>query len=617
MVPKPFLLDEAEAAVATTTTTTIDSSSSSSTVVDVADSEKESIKQTVLGLFGRTSNESSKACMARKKIKDGYFIPYQGLVGHDFWHIYDEDAAEWEMGDRAVLLQSIQNYRKISQNGANFKNLPSNDSEALSDPRFGEQIIVDCGDDNDICLGDVYSCVGGDDTSSSVLKLRVTAPRKSGRELDIKNRTAPGRKGVYHLATSTAMAGWFCQVLSEGSLTEGSELVLVERPHPKWTLQELAKSIYGGEGDATALVRCKPSWGRSEEELKELLAIPYLSECGWKEKLRTIQRHKEERKQPIPYLVSKENNEASSSVVASVLGVYGRADALDEFMARSQVPSGIFAPIQGLKDYAFYHIYDEDFLLKQKLQERNRRAVLMQSIQNYRHIIEEAKTNPHFECFPRTEMDVLLDPCFGEQLILDYPSSDVCLGDLIAATDGSTARFRVTSPRKPCNEIDNRNETVYGPKGLRIYTLSTALAGWFCSVEMEGEVKKGTTFELVERPYPQWPVTEVAKAVYGGEGDPKAAARGAASWGRSTERLQELLTNPYLADYEWKDELRKVLKKEERKEAKRRQHRMLSNWRSTTNYFGNMPGALNNVSAIVVLLAVIASFKMMFWFPDE
>jgi len=586
MVPKPFLDTE-------TITTTIEPSS----FITTNDGIK--VKQRVLGLFGRTGSESSKACMARKKIQDGYFVPLQGLVGHDFWHMYDEDAAEWEMGDRAVLLQSIQSYRKISAAENNFRNFPSDDSQALLDPRFGEQVIVDC-DDHDICLGDVYSVTGGDST----LKLRVTAPRKSGRELDIKNRTSPGTNGIYHLVTSNAMAGWFCEVLSEGSMTEGSELVLVERPHPKWTLRELAKVIYGGEGNGSAFTRCKPSWGRSKEALEELLEIPYLSECGWKEKLRTIKRHNVERLQPTPYFNEPSNTDTARTVVASVLGVYGRADDLDEFMARSQVPSGIFAPVQGIKGHEFYHTYNEEFL-EMKLSQRNHRAVLMQSIQSYRRVMEEAKTNKNFECFPQTEIDILLDPCFGEQIILDYPE-DICLGDLIAVT-GSTASFRVTSPRKPCNEVDNKNETVYGPKGLRMYTLSTALAGWFCSVETKGEVKKGSKFELVERPYPQWSMAELAKAIYGGEGDPKAIFRGVGSWGRSMEQLHELLSNPYLADYEWKDELRKILRKRERKGKTMRSEcqRMVSKWKSNLGMLVPMM-----MQVIIALLAMIVSLKI-------
>eukprot|EP00547_Thalassionema_nitzschioides_P003210 CAMPEP_0194215504 /NCGR_PEP_ID=MMETSP0156-20130528/17361_1 /TAXON_ID=33649 /ORGANISM="Thalassionema nitzschioides, Strain L26-B" /LENGTH=580 /DNA_ID=CAMNT_0038944033 /DNA_START=93 /DNA_END=1835 /DNA_ORIENTATION=+ len=498
-------------------------------------------RQRVLGIYGR-NHESDNGYMTRKRVHEGYFIPFQGLVGHNFWHIYDADVKKKKFGDRAVLLQSIQNYRKVSL--ANFKKFPSEDKEVVQDPRFGEQVIVDC--DDDICLGDVY------EVTDSTLKLRVTAPRKTTRELDIKNKTQPGLEGICHLVTGTALAGWFCEVLCEGSMSEGSDIVLIERPLPQWTLSELAKAIYGGEGDLSAPKRCKPSWGRSIEELEELLAVPYFAECGWKQKLRTIKCHDIEMRQTIPYFT------ADSSSVASVLGVYGRSSDLDEYMPRSQVPSATFVPVKGIKGHSFWHDYDEDFKKDYKIFVRNQRAVLVQSIQNYRRIMES-----DFDCFPCTDMQVILDPCFGEQLIIDCPG-DICVGDVFAVT-GSTARFRVTSPRKPCSEIDNKNHTVYGRKGLRIFTLSTAMAGFFCSVESEGKVEKGSQFKLVDRPFPKWTLAEVATAIYGGEGDEKARNRGTGSWGRSLEELHELLKNPYLAEIEFKDELRAILRKIERK----------------------------------------------------
>lgn len=536
MVPKPYIDTEYRPP------------SPSSFTSSYSSFDGETGKQRVLGMYGR-NHESDNGYMTRKRIQEGYFIPFQGLVGHDFWHIYDEDIKQKKFGDRAVLLQSIQNYRKVSL--ANFRKFPSEDKEALQDPRFGEQVIVDC--DDDICLGDVYEVTG------STLKMRVTAPRKTTRELDIKNKAPAGLEGICHLVTGTALAGWFCEVLSEGSMHEGSELVLVDRPLPQWTLTELAKAIYGGEGDPSAPKRCKASWGRSIKELEELLALPYLAECGWKQKLRAIKSHNIERKQTIPYFTPD-----SSSSAASVLGVYGRGEDLDEYMSRSQVPSATFSPVKGIKGHSFWHDYDEEFKAEYKTMVRNQRALLVQTIQNYRRIMESG-----FECFPPTDMHVILDPCFGEQLIIDCPG-DICIGDVFAVT-GSTARFRVTSPRKPCSEIDNKNHTVYGRKGLRLFTLSTAMAGFFCSVESEGIVEKGSKFELVERPYPKWTITEVAKAIYGGEGDEKALSRGTGSWGRPLKVLHELLENPYLGEIEFKDELRAILKKIEKKNKTSRQ----------------------------------------------
>jgi len=530
MVPKPFLDNRCEV-----------QSCTSSFASNDGDGGK--MKQKVLGIFGR-NHDDDNGYMVRKRIHEGYFVPLQGLVDHDFWHMYDEDICELELGCRAVLLQSIQSYRKISV--ANFRNFPADDNEVLKDPRFGEQLIVDC--DDDVCIGDVYEVTG------STLKLRVTSPRKTTRGLDIKNKTLPGTKGICHFVTSTALAGWFCEVLSEGSMKEGNELVLVERTQPKWTLQELAKAIYGGEGDASSYTRCKPSWGRSMEELEELLALPYLGKCGWKQKLETIKRHKVERLQPIPYFI-KPASSYNDSEIASVLGVYGRGHDEDEYMHRVQLESATFQPVHGVKNHWFWHSYGEYKWDKEN--HKAQRAVLVQTIQNYRKIMQAS-----FECFPETDMDVILDPCFGEQLIIDCPE-DICLGDVWAVT-GSTARFRITSPRKPCNEIDNRNGAIYGPKGLRLFTMSRGLAGAFCSVECEGEVVKGSKFVLVERPYPKWSMSEISRAIFGGEGDPKALHRGVGSWGRPMKELHELLDNPYFADYEWKAELRTIIENQKK-----------------------------------------------------
>mmetsp|Transcript_5641 Transcript_5641/g.9343 ORF Transcript_5641/g.9343 Transcript_5641/m.9343 type:complete len:607 (-) Transcript_5641:137-1957(-) len=546
MVPKPFFETEFRHAA-----------SSFSSV----DNDDGKVKQRVLSLYGMGKKIDGK--MPRKRIGEGLFIPLQGLVGHDFYHMTDEDAIESELTDRAVLLQSIQNYRTIALAG--FQNFPENDLDAMQDPRFGEQVIVDA--DFDICIGDVYEVTG-----SSTLQLRVTSPRKPSRCLDSKNKTSIGPNGIAHYTTSTALCGWFCEVLCEGTMGEGSELVLMERPEPHWTLPELAKAVYGGEGDPATFPRRQASWGRSQKELEHLISLPYLGEVGWKQKLVKVQRILEEKKLPIPYFAGLAED---NKVVASVLGLYGRGEDLDDYMPRSHVPEATFVPVLGIEGHEFWHVYnnedddesseDDDDAKDEadfRALKKKQRAVLLQSIQNYRLIMKESK----FPYFPDKDMEVLVDPLFGEQIILDIPI-DICLGDVFTAT-GSTLKLRVTSPRKPCLELDNRNDTPYGSKGIRHFTCSAGLAGWFCEVVTEGKLVKGSTFELTERPYPQWTMQELSMAIYGGEGDPKALIRGAGSWGRPIEQLHELIANPYLAEVEWKDELNAVLKRMERKKKK-------------------------------------------------
>ena len=47
--------------------------------------------------------------------------------------------------------------------------------------------------------------------------------------------------------------GWHYRVLHAGRLSVGDELVLVERPHPEWTLARLADRLYVDTLDGPAL----------------------------------------------------------------------------------------------------------------------------------------------------------------------------------------------------------------------------------------------------------------------------------------------------------------------------------------------------------------------------
>merc|ERR1712032_1570885 len=64
---------------------------------------------------------------------------------------------------------------------------------------------------------------------------------------------------------------------------------------------------------------------------------------------------------------------------------------------------------------------------------------------------------------------------------------------------------------------------------------------------------------LVERPYPELAMQKLTKAVFGEGDDPKYLLIGTASWGRSLEELHGLISNQYLAEYEWKEELKNIL----------------------------------------------------------
>jgi MOSC domain-containing protein YiiM len=485
-------------------------------VILLSEEEDEVVKsQKVLGPCVLVEH-CGKSTLARCQLSASFIVLHQGLAGGSFAQPHVDETQAWTpTSDRMIVLQPIEEFSQVGQS----------DDDVVLDPRFEKHVTVHVKDIN-VCLGDVLQVVG------STLNFRVSSPR---------------------IATRGAVVGWFCEVLDEGSLLDGSEITLVERPLPHWSLRELDTAIFGDDIDPS--LRRKPSWGRTLSELEELLALPFLSHSSWRTILGKLQRQEREKRLPIPYLDSVDSK--SDRTVASVLGLYGRGPESNEQMPRAQVLDARFVPEQGMVGHAFWQVYDTEGFITNK----SERAVLLQSIQAYRRVQREK-----FRGFPNTDVDVLVDPCFGEQVILDIPG-DICLGD-VYCVPGSTLTMRVTSPRKPCTELDRKNNTTFGTTGIRHLTNSTALAGWFCEVLTEGSLTKGSCLELVERPYPQWTIEELARALYGGEGDPRTLLRGTASWGRPIEQLRELIRVPYLANCEWKEAMLCILEKLEAKSVK-------------------------------------------------
>lgn len=46
------------------------------------------------------------------------------------------------------------------------------------------------------------------------------------------------------LVQKTGRTGWYYRVLEEGWITPGCALILLERPHPAWTLERILKTLY-------------------------------------------------------------------------------------------------------------------------------------------------------------------------------------------------------------------------------------------------------------------------------------------------------------------------------------------------------------------------------------
>jgi MOSC domain-containing protein YiiM len=346
-----------------------------------AQSSNTPLSLVVLGIFGQggewdeEEEDYKTPPMTRYRLKTtdpddeeyeaARFVPVEGLVAedgpHEFYHndLSDDEDESDKIGDRAVLLQSIENYEAVSKNPnlkAYFhladKEYSSEDQpvtltdhellkeRALEDPRFGEQLIVEGATPHDVSLGDIFEVAGGE----SPLKLQVTCPRKPCYYLDKKNKTPMGSKGIKQHATPTGLAGWFTSVLVEGELKDGMKLVRTQHPYPKWTLANLSQALYGGEGDPKALLRGAASWGRSKEELQELIDNPILCGEEWKDELQPLMDKIVEEEG-----ISGQLESSMSSFVESFTFMFGQLCAL---------------PTAACMDFGCFDIHEDDHIVK-------------------------------------------------------------------------------------------------------------------------------------------------------------------------------------------------------------------------------------------------------------
>lgn len=222
--------------------------------------------------FKNTSDE--KEDDDKVEYEKAMFIPKIGLVGAKFWHEYDR-TAKVIREDRAVLFQSQENYERFLSHkrfGACF-----DDIDYMSNPTFGEQVIVSGIDTSDLAIGDIFEIEGG----HSPLVVEITAPRKPCTWMNRKHGTVNGGKGIQHYSHKRNIAGWFARVLVAGELSEEMKFIRKKHPNPKWTLSYIHLALYG-EGDKIETKRNQSSWNRSREELDELIALPQLGEFEWK-----------------------------------------------------------------------------------------------------------------------------------------------------------------------------------------------------------------------------------------------------------------------------------------------------------------------------------------------
>lgn len=106
---------------------------------------------------------------------------------------------------------------------------------------------------------------------------------------------------------------------------------------------------------------------------------------------------------------------------------------------------------------------------------------------------------------------------FGENIsTTGLDETNVFLGDRFRL---GTALVEVSQARQPCWKLDHR----FGTKGVMAQVVKTRRTGWYYRVLETGEVRAGDTLELVERPYPDWPLASLFGLLIGGEAKDRPA----------------------------------------------------------------------------------------------
>lgn len=112
------------------------------------------------------------------------------------------------------------------------------------------------------------------------------------------------------------------------------------------------------------------------------------------------------------------------------------------------------------------------------------------------------------ECPPKP--DLYETGAYGENIATTNMNEDnVCIGDKFKL--GHDVLLEVSEPRHPCYKINSRFQW---PRALK-RTIQTGRAGWNMRVLQTGDICKGDTISLVERPFPKWSVLNVQRVIRG------------------------------------------------------------------------------------------------------
>lgn len=98
--------------------------------------------------------------------------------------------------------------------------------------------------ERNVCIGDVVSL--GDAAAGPLLQ--VSLPRQPCFKLNHRFELKNFAPNTWRLSRT----GWYYRVLREGWIRRGDEIRLLERPHPRWTIERVQEFLHRNTGDVAA-----------------------------------------------------------------------------------------------------------------------------------------------------------------------------------------------------------------------------------------------------------------------------------------------------------------------------------------------------------------------------
>jgi len=96
----------------------------------------------------------------------------------------------------------------------------------------------------------------------------------------------------------------------------------------------------------------------------------------------------------------------------------------------------------------------------------------------------------------------------GENLVMEQLTEEmISIGDTFQIGD---AVVQVSQPRQPCWKPARR----FKVKTLALLLQNTGRTGWYFRVLKEGNIEKGQTLTLLERPFPQWTIQKCNQVIH-------------------------------------------------------------------------------------------------------